>query len=84
MINDKNRWMFEAALDFLASAVLGWLILGTIAASFVESTMIKADTDPGDLVKFAPLAAQIAVTWGIWKLFRAHDWLKGTPPNPPA
>lgn len=81
MINDKNRWWFEAALDALATFFLGWLIVGGIVASVVASTMIKPETDAGDLVNFFPLVAQIATTWAFWKLFRGFDWLKGTPPQ---
>lgn len=81
MLNDKQRWWAEAALDVLATFLIGWLVLGSIVAGIVQSTMIKPGADPGDLVKFFPLFSQIAVTWVTWKLLRAHDWLKGAPPS---
>ena len=77
MLNDKNRWYAEWALDAVSTVVLGWFIVGPIVAA-----LFPVPADGGDLVQFVPILIQAAVTYGFWKLFRSFNWLKGTPPSP--
>lgn len=79
-MNDNGKWWTEFALDVIATFLIGWLLVGGIAAGIISATMVKGE-DPGDLVKFLPVLVQGAVTYGFWKLFRTFNWLKGVPPK---
>lgn len=78
MLSEKQRWWAEAALDAVATFFLGWLILGGIVAA-----LVPPGPDAGEFEKALPILVRVAVTWGVWKLFRGFDWLKGTPPASP-
>jgi hypothetical protein len=72
----NQKWWAEAALDVLATFIIGWLILGGICASF-----FPVPADAGEFEKATPWLVRLAVTYGIWKLFRTFNWLKGVPPK---
>lgn len=82
MLTDKQRWYAEAALDLLATVILGWFVVGGIInAMLTPGEPAPGAQPPGEFEKALPLLAQILVSYGIWKLFRSFNWLKGTPPS---
>lgn len=78
-MNDKTRGYAEFALDVIATIVLGWFVVGAIVGA-VLVPMVVDTKEPGEMAKAIPILAQIATTYGMWKLFRSFNWLKGTPP----
>lgn len=77
MLTDKQRWYAEIALDVVATILLGWFVVGALAGALVA----PRGEDPGEFEKALPLLVQVAVTYGMWKLFRSFNWLQGTPPK---
>lgn len=75
-MSDKNKWYAEMAIDIAATYLIGWLILGGIAAS-----LIHVGADAGEFGKMMPVLARVAVTYGVFKLLRTFNWLKGVPPK---
>lgn len=83
MLTDKQRWYAEAALDLLATVILGWFVVGGIVAAMLTPGAAAPGAEgPGEFEKALPLLAQVLVTYAFWKLFRSFNWLKGTPPTP--
>lgn len=80
MLTDKQRWWAEAVLDVLSTWILGWLLLGAIVAAMLQPNVVDGK-DPGEIAKAIPVLAQGVVTYGMWKLFRSFNWLKGVPPK---
>ena len=80
MLNDKQRWWAEAALDLAATVFLGWFVVGAIVGAILVP-MVVDPKDPGELATAIPIIAQAGVTYAMWKLFRSFNWLKGTPPS---
>lgn len=79
-MNDQTRWWAEWGLDVLFTFIVGWCVLGTIAANMLQPALVGGE-EPGEIAKAMPVLAQCAVTYGIWKLARSFNWLKGVPPK---